>query len=54
MDFINWWFGEHWFWSTIITPHLCFAWCCFKGLFWRGVVAFILSGFIVFSFSKKE
>lgn len=43
MDFIAWWFEEHWFWSTLLTPMFTFAWACFKGLFWRGVVSFLLA-----------
>lgn len=49
-DFITWWFEEHWFWSTIITAPLAFAWCCYKGLVLRGIMAFLLSGFITFRF----
>lgn len=43
-EFLSWWFTEHWFWSTVLTPWLCFAWACWKGLFWRGVMAFLLAG----------
>lgn len=53
MDFISWWFEEHWFWSTLLTPAMTFAWCCFKGLFWRGVVSFLLAGFITVSSTSR-
>ena len=43
MDFITWWFDEHWFWSTLLTPMITFAWCVFKGEVLRGVVAFLLA-----------
>ncbi len=42
-DFLGWWFGEHWFWSTVLTPALSFAWCCWKGLVLRGIVSFVLA-----------
>ncbi len=41
--FITWWFEKHWFWSTVLTPGMTLAWCFYKGLVWRGIVA----GFLV-------
>ncbi len=54
MDFVSWWFGEHWFWSTLLTPALTFAWCCYKGLVVRGIIAFFLAGFITIGLSSKR
>ena len=42
--FIDWWFGRHWFWSTILTPEIVFAWACWKGLAMRAIAAFIMLG----------
>ena len=42
MDFINWWFDQHYILSTAFTPGMTLAWCGFKGLFWRGVVALLI------------
>lgn len=39
MEFIEWWFAKHWFWSTLLTPGMCFAFACFKGLTVRAIVA---------------
>lgn len=41
MDFITWWFDEHYIWSTLLTPTVTFAWCIFKGEVIRGVIAFL-------------
>lgn len=43
-DFLTWWIEKHWFWSTVLTPGITFAWACYKGLFWRGVVSLLLLG----------
>lgn len=53
MDFVNWWFGEHWFWSTALTPAVTFAWCIFKGEVLRGVIAFLLAGFITVKWNRS-
>lgn len=45
-NFIEWWFENHWFWSTILTPAITFAWCVFKGEVVRGIIAFLFAGFI--------
>lgn len=43
MDFINWWFDTHYLWSTLLTPAMTIAWCCFKGdMVWRMIVAIFL------------
>lgn len=42
MEFITWWFETHYIASTLFTPGLTLAWCIFKGLFWRGVVACVV------------
>ena len=52
MDFISWWFDKHWFWSTLLTPTLTFAWCIFKGEVIRGVIAFFLSGILTFKVTR--
>jgi len=51
-DFLTWWFEKHWFWSTLLTPGVCFAWACWKGLVARAIVAFIFMGGI-FGASKS-
>lgn len=43
MTFIEWWFSEHWFWSTVLTAPITFAWCVFKGEVVRGVIAFVIA-----------
>ena len=52
-DFILWWFDNHWFWSTLLTPAITFAWCVFKGEVIRGIFAFLLAGFITFNYTRK-
>ncbi len=42
MDFIYWWFDEHYVWSTLLSPFVTFLWCCFKGLGWRGFSALMI------------
>jgi hypothetical protein len=54
MDFITWWFDEHWVWSTLLTPAITFAWCCFKGEVVRGIVAFGLTGFITLGSTARR
>jgi len=39
MDFIHWWFAEHWIWSTILTPWTTAVWCIFTDNGWRFIVA---------------
>lgn len=43
MEFITWWFDTHYIASTLFTPALTLAWCCYKGLLLRGIIVFILS-----------
>ena len=52
MEFLEWWFTTHWFWSTLLTPMLCFAWACFKGLIARGIVSFLLAFIFVGNSSR--
>ena len=47
MDFIIWWFGDHYVLSTIFTPGLSFGWCIYNGLVIRGIISFILMGLAV-------
>jgi len=42
MDFIEWWFDKHYIISTLITPGFTLAWCGFKGLVGRGIIALLL------------
>ncbi len=44
MDFITWWFQEHYIISTIITPGLTLVWCGFNGLLVRGIITFFIWG----------
>lgn len=46
--FIQWWFDTHYIASTIFTPSITLAWCFYKGLALRGVIAFLLMGGISF------
>lgn len=42
MDFITWWFTEHWILSTLFTPGFTFLWCVFKGdMFVRTVISLL-------------
>ena len=43
-SFIKWWFVDHWFWSTLITPQITFAYACWKGLVIRAIVSFLCLG----------
>jgi hypothetical protein len=42
MEFLEWWFTEHYIWSTLLTSKFTFIWAIYKGLVIRGAVAFIL------------
>jgi hypothetical protein len=45
--FITWWFEKHFIWSTLLTPGMTLAWCFYKELLWRGIVAgFLTAAFI--------
>ena len=44
MEFITWWFDSHYIVSTIFTPGMALAWCVYKGLVFRGIVAFLILG----------
>jgi hypothetical protein len=47
MGFVVWWFDKHSFWSTVLTPGMTLAWCFYKGLVWRGIVAgFLTAAFL--------
>jgi hypothetical protein len=45
--FITWWFEKHFIWSTLLTPGMTLAWCFYKGLVLRGIVAgFLTAAFL--------
>jgi hypothetical protein len=46
IDFISWWFDEHYIISTLITPGFTLAWCGFKGLIMRGIISLLVWGII--------
>jgi hypothetical protein len=43
MNFIEWWFVKHNFWSTFLTPEATLVWCVFTDSWWRFAVAFGLA-----------
>jgi hypothetical protein len=47
MDFINWWFDQHYIVSTLLTPVMSLAWCFYQELIFRGIISGILSGILV-------
>lgn len=51
MEFLTWWFDSHYIISTIFTPGLTLAWCMFKEIVGRGIVAFLL--WIIFLILKQ-
>jgi hypothetical protein len=53
-DFITWWFDTHYIWSTLLTPAMTLAWCCWKGVVVRGSIAFICMGGITFGASRRS
>ena len=54
MDFINWWFDKHYIWSTILTPAITLAWCCYKGIVGRGIIDFLLMGGTNYQINRKH
>lgn len=54
MDFILWWLDEHYIASTIFTPGITLAWCFYKGLILRGIIAFIFLGRIIIKFRGER
>jgi hypothetical protein len=38
MDFITWWFDEHYILSTVFTTNMSLAWSFFTGNVGRGVI----------------
>jgi len=53
MEFLEWWFTQHYIWSTLLTPKLTFIWAIYKSLMVRGTVAFFLA-FITVVFKEKK
>lgn len=43
MDFITWWFDEHYIFSTALSPVLTLAWSLYHGLIIRGIISGILT-----------
>jgi hypothetical protein len=46
MDFLVWWFNDHWFWSTTLTPGSTCLWLIFNDTFtfrfWFSGLLFLL------------
>ena len=49
MDFVSWWFDQHFIVSTICTPLLTVAWCTYNEILVRGVAAFLITCIYIFS-----
>ena len=41
MDFIMWWFDDHYIWSTILTPKLSLIWAVYVGSVGRAFGCFL-------------
>ncbi len=52
MDFLNWWFEQHYIISVIMTSPITFAWCWFKGETLRASICAILIIFCGFRIGK--
>ena len=39
MDFVHWWFDDHYIISTVLTPLMTAAWCVYTESLLRGLVA---------------
>ena len=42
MDFLTWWFDEHYIVSTIVTPALSIAWAIYKDRAIRLLLSFVV------------
>lgn len=43
MDFIYWWFDQHYIVSTLLTPTMTFAWSFYQESLLRGIISGILT-----------
>ena len=50
VDFIYWWFDEHYIVSTLLTPVMTLAWCVYKELIIRGIISGVLVISLVMGF----
>jgi hypothetical protein len=42
VTFLNWWFEQHWFWSTVLSPGASAVWSIYMEQTGRAVVATVL------------
>lgn len=52
MDFIAWWFDDHFILSTVFTPALSVAWCAYNEIVIRGIISvgiFLITKLILLS-----
>lgn len=53
MEFLEWWFTEHYILATLFTAKFTLIWAVYKGLVVRGIVAFLLCVLFIMGNVKK-